>query len=47
LIVLMLDGWEQSRGVNAEIALARELGLPVEYVNPAELLAAPPESSPV
>jgi len=32
LIVLMLPGWTSSRGVLAEIAIARELGLPVRYL---------------
>jgi hypothetical protein len=32
--VLMLDGWQQSKGVTAEIGIAVELGLPVKYVKP-------------
>jgi nucleoside 2-deoxyribosyltransferase len=32
VIVLMLDGWEKSIGVNAEIAYAMKLGKPVFYV---------------
>lgn len=35
LIVLMLDGWADSIGVKAEIAIATELGIPVEYIGPA------------
>ena len=31
LIVLCLDGFEDSRGVQAEIAIAKELGIPVSY----------------
>jgi hypothetical protein len=31
VLVLMLDGWEESRGVQAEIALAQSLGKPVWY----------------
>ena len=31
IIVLKLDGWEKSSGVNAEIKLAKELGLEIEY----------------
>jgi hypothetical protein len=31
MIVLMLDSWQDSRGVQAEISLARELGLPIDY----------------
>ncbi|MFO0915248.1 MAG: DUF1937 family protein [Pirellulales bacterium] len=34
MIVLMLDGWEESRGVAAEIDIARELGLPIDYLSP-------------
>jgi hypothetical protein len=32
LLVLALDGWKQSIGVQAEIAIARTLGLPVAYL---------------
>lgn len=32
MMVLQLDGWQQSRGVQAEIAIMRELGKPVEYM---------------
>lgn len=34
LIVLRLDGWRESVGVTAEIALAAELGIPVSYIDP-------------
>jgi nucleoside 2-deoxyribosyltransferase len=37
LAVLTLVGWRESTGVQAEIALARELGLPVVYVAPEDL----------
>lgn len=30
--VLMIDGWETSRGVQREIRMAEERGLPVEYL---------------
>ena len=33
LIVLMLDGWEKSVGVAAEIKIANEFGIPVEYIS--------------
>lgn len=45
LAVLTLPGWRESVGVQAEIRLARELGLPVVFVVPNELDAedrAPP-----
>ena len=32
VIVLKLPGWEQSKGVQAEIKIAEELGIPVEYL---------------
>jgi len=32
LSVLMQDGWQDSVGVQAEIAIAREMGLPVEFI---------------
>jgi len=35
--VLKLDGWEQSKGISAEVAIAEELGLPVTYADPKSL----------
>ncbi len=32
LIVLCLPGWSVSRGVSAEIAIAQELNIPVDYL---------------
>lgn len=32
VVVLMLDGWRESKGVTAEIEIAKTLGTPVEYV---------------
>ena len=34
LTVLRLPGWEESTGVQAEIQIARELGLPIEFIDP-------------
>ncbi len=31
LLVLKLDGWEQSKGIAAEIGFAEALGIPVRY----------------
>ena len=31
LVVLMLDGWRESKGVGLEIAEAERLGMPIEY----------------
>lgn len=33
VIVLRLPGWEESTGVQAEIKLATEMGIPVEYMD--------------
>ena len=33
LHVLMLDGWEKSGGVAAEIEVAKNLGIEIKYVN--------------
>lgn len=32
LLVLKLNGWEQSTGVTAEIKIAKELGIPIQYI---------------
>jgi hypothetical protein len=32
LIVLKLDGWETSVGVSAEIEIAKEFNIPIEYL---------------
>lgn len=34
LVVLMLPGWRESEGVQAEIDLALELDLPIRYLEP-------------
>lgn len=34
LLVVTLDGWKDSRGVQAEMAIARELGIRVETLSP-------------
>ncbi len=40
LLVLRLDGWRESRGVQTEIDLAIELGLPIRYLDPLPLSEA-------
>ena len=35
VVVLTLNGWQTSVGVQAEIAIARELGKPVTFLDPA------------
>ena len=37
VVVLMLEGWTQSVGVQAEIRLATELAKPVSFLNPENL----------
>ena len=38
LLVLQLNGWKESHGVNAEVAQARELGLEVRYILSTEAI---------
>ena len=42
--VLTLDGWQESRGVQAEIALARELEKPVVLVEPETMNDQTPDA---
>ena len=37
VVVLKLDGWQQSQGVQAEIAMARALGKPVSFIEPNDV----------
>ncbi len=32
LVVVCMDGWRESKGIAGEIEIARELGIPVEYM---------------
>jgi len=41
VVVLTLDGWQQSTGVRAEIALARGLGKPVRFLGVDEAAGSP------
>jgi hypothetical protein len=34
VVVLTLDGWQESVGVRAEIAIAQKLGKPISYLKP-------------
>lgn len=38
LWVVMLDGWENSKGVQGEIAYATERGIPITYIKPEKYL---------
>ena len=40
LYVLMLDGWKESSGTQAEIKIAEELGLEIEYLDYGDLEGA-------
>jgi hypothetical protein len=47
VLVPLLDGWQESMGVQAEIRIAEELGMPVRYFTLEEALAlATPISEP-
>lgn len=37
LVVLQLEGWDNSRGIAAEVAIAERLGIPVIYKKAGEL----------
>lgn len=37
VVVLMLDGWKKSEGVQSEIVIANGLGIPVMFMEPASL----------
>jgi hypothetical protein len=37
IVVLMLPGWLESKGVTAEIKIAKEMGIPIEYLQPSLL----------
>lgn len=41
LVVLMLDGWRESKGVQAEIDLAIEMDLPIRYLAPDVGVSSP------
>lgn len=34
LWIVTLEGWKESKGVAAELAIAGEMGLPVKYIEP-------------
>jgi hypothetical protein len=38
VVVLQLDGWGESEGVSAEVRLASDLGLPVSFDQPLEVV---------
>jgi hypothetical protein len=38
LMVMKLPGWEESKGVQAEIKIATAAGMPIDYVDPLDIL---------
>jgi hypothetical protein len=40
LYVLTIEGWEESKGVQAEIKIAEENGIEIEYINYEEIINA-------
>jgi nucleoside 2-deoxyribosyltransferase len=36
LVILMLDGWKESRGIAAEMRLAHALGIKIEHLEPED-----------
>lgn len=42
MIVLKIEGWEQSYGVKAEIDLCNQLAIPIKYLNPDHLESMDP-----
>jgi hypothetical protein len=41
LVVLKLDGWKTSTGVQAEIAIAKRLKIPIRYIDPKTFIDYP------
>ena len=46
VLVLVLSGWRESTGVQAEIRIAGELGKAVRFLEPASLATPDSETSP-
>ena len=34
VVVLRLDGWEDSKGIKAELTYAHNMGIPIRYIDP-------------
>lgn len=39
LIVLKIDGWQESKGVQAEMEIAKEMGIEIEFMDYWEILS--------
>lgn len=37
MIVLMMDGWQQSEGIKQELEIAEALNIPVSYMEPVDI----------
>ena len=46
VLVLQLEGWQDSEGIKAEVAIAEELGITVRYTTPGEVAALAAERLP-
>ena len=47
-VVLALDGWRESKGVQAELRIAGDLGMPLQLIDPAKVGVEPmTDSAPV
>lgn len=44
VVVLMIEGWDKSKGIAAEIAAAEAVGIPIEYMRHDGTVTAPPTS---
>jgi hypothetical protein len=36
LVIVMADGWGESKGIKAEILEAQRMGIKIDYINPME-----------
>jgi hypothetical protein len=48
IVVVQMDGWRESKGIAGEVAIAAELGIPVEYIDDlpnAPLLTVAPDGA--
>ena len=46
VLVLPVDGWKESQGVQAEVELAHRLGIPVSYAQDRDVCATSPTARP-
>ena len=41
VVVAMIPGWKDSKGINAEIAIAKDLGKPIRYMRISHMRGVP------